>query len=47
MKSSIRGGGGGGKTVINFIVDDDARLLRDIERHSGALIEEMIANVAL
>lgn len=35
------------KTVINFIIDDDSRLLRDIERHSSVSIEEMFANVAL
>lgn len=35
------------KTVINFIIDDDSRLLRDIERHFGVQIEEMIGYVAL
>lgn len=43
----VGGRGGGGKTVINFIVDDDARLLRDIERLGGVAIEEMVANVAV
>lgn len=38
---------GGDKTVINFIVDDDARLLRDIERHCGVAIEEMFSHVAM
>ena len=39
--------GSGGKTVINFIVDEDDALLRQVERSYGVTIDEMFSNVTV